>query len=157
MISCKIDGVYCRELVINRDNRGSLCELFRFDELPDWFRPAMGYVSTTEPGLVRGPHEHVKQSDCFCFVGPSNFTLTLWDERKDSPTYGIFDWFLVGHDRPALIIVPPGVVHGYYNVGGVSGVVYNFPNQLYAGYGRTEEVDEIRHEDDPNAPFVVKL
>ena len=33
------------------------------------------------------------------------------------------------------------------------GVVINFPNRLYMGAGRREEVDEIRHEDDPETIF----
>ena len=59
----------------------------------------------------------------------------------------------VGDARNVLIIVPPGVVHGYVNVGEVDGLVFNAPNRLYAGKGRTEDVDEIRYEEQPGAPF----
>jgi dTDP-4-dehydrorhamnose 3,5-epimerase len=52
-----------------------------------------------------------------------------------------------------LLIVPPGVVHAYQNVGGVPGLVFNCPNRLYKGAGRQEPVDEIRHEEDPDSPF----
>jgi dTDP-4-dehydrorhamnose 3,5-epimerase len=45
------------------------------------------------------------------------------------------------------VVVPPGVVHGYKNVGSADAFVLNFPNQLYAGTGKTEPVDEIRHEE----------
>ena len=49
--------------------------------------------------------------------------------------------------NPAAVWIPPGVVHAYRNVGDVSGLVFNAPNRLYAGWGKKEPVDEIRHED----------
>jgi dTDP-4-dehydrorhamnose 3,5-epimerase len=51
------------------------------------------------------------------------------------------------------MIIPPGVVHAYRNIGTTAGWVFNLSNRLYAGEGRKEEVDEIRHENDPNTMF----
>jgi dTDP-4-dehydrorhamnose 3,5-epimerase len=51
------------------------------------------------------------------------------------------------------VLIPAGVVHGYQNVGDVDGIVINSPNRLYAGPGRKEEVDEIRHESDRDSIF----
>ena len=45
------------------------------------------------------------------------------------------------------VLVPPGVVHAYRNVSEENGLVFNVPNRLYAGWGKKEPVDEIRHED----------
>jgi dTDP-4-dehydrorhamnose 3,5-epimerase len=150
-----IAGVVVKPLRKHTDARGWLCELFRADELPAGLQPAMGYISETASGVTRGPHEHLKQSDCFCFLGPTNFVLHLWDNRPDSPTFGQHRRLLVGRDRPALVIVPPRVVHAYRNVGVEAGVILNFPDRLYCGEGRQEAVDEIRHEDDPLSPFVL--
>jgi len=58
-----------------------------------------------------------------------------------------------GQDNPSLIVVPPGVVHGYKNIGPEPGMVVNFPDKLYKGIGRREDVDEIRYESDPNSVF----
>jgi len=148
-----IRGVIIKPIKKFIDERGWLAELFREDELEDIPRPVMSYISLTLPGVTRGPHEHVHQTDYFCFLGPSNFKLVLWDNRENSPTYGEKQVFFLGEDNPALAVVPPGVVHGYKNVGVVPGLVVNFPDKLYRGPGRKEEVDEIRHEDDPNSPF----
>jgi dTDP-4-dehydrorhamnose 3,5-epimerase len=60
-----------------------------------------------------------------------------------------------GKDNPVLVIVPPGVVHAYKNVGEADAFVLNFPNQLYAGWGKKEPVDEIRHESDPDSRFKI--
>ena len=45
-------------------------------------------------------------------------------------------------------IVPPGVVHGYQNIStSIDGMVLNYPDKLYRGWKKKEEVDEVRHED----------
>jgi dTDP-4-dehydrorhamnose 3,5-epimerase len=116
-------------------------------------QPVMAYLSMTKPGVVRGPHEHREQTDFFAFAGPSDFEVTLWDDRSGSPTSGRRETFVLGASRPATLIVPPGVVHAYRNVGKVEGWVLNFPNRLYKGPGREEPVDEIRYENDPNSSF----
>lgn len=149
----EIEGVVVRKLKKYFDDRGWLTELFRKDELAEAFLPAMAYISSTNPGVTRGPHEHWDQADFFCFLGPSNFKLRLWDNRKNSETYGSTMTMLVGQDRPTAVLIPAGVVHGYQNVGEVDGIVINCPNRLYAGVGRKEEVDEIRHESDGESIF----
>jgi dTDP-4-dehydrorhamnose 3,5-epimerase len=149
----EIKGVVVRELKKYYDERGWLTELFRRDELDEEFFPAMTYVSSTNPGITRGPHEHWGQADFFCFLGPSNFKLRLWDNRKDSETFGCVTTMIVGQDNPASVLIPAGVVHGYQNVGDVDGIVINCPNRLYAGHGRKEKVDEIRHENDGEGIF----
>ena len=149
----KIEGVVVRDLRKFVDERGWLAELFRDDEIEAEFRPAMAYISTTLPGNRRGPHEHAEQADYFCFIGPSNFKLRLWDNRRGSATFGCVMTLFVGEDAPKSVIIPAGVVHAYQNVGPGVGAVINLPNRLYSGAGRGEAVDEIRHEDDPGTPF----
>ncbi len=148
-----IDGVIWKPLRKYHDPRGWLCELFRHDELPPEFHPVMAYISMTEPGIARGPHEHVDQADFFCFLGPSNFKMYLWDIRPHSPTYLAQQTDVVGADKPMALVVPAGVVHAYKNVGGAPGLVFNCPNRLYKGSGRKDPVDEIRHEEDPHSRF----
>ena len=149
-----LPGVEVVPLQVFRDERGWLAEVFRGDEIADPSAvPAMAYVSVTLPGVVRGPHEHRAQTDRFCFMGPSKFRLTLWDARPDSPARGRRMLIECGEGRPGLVVVPPGVIHAYRNIGLVEGMVINCPNQLYAGRGRKEPVDEIRHEDSPGSPY----
>jgi dTDP-4-dehydrorhamnose 3,5-epimerase len=151
--SSPIEGVEIRKLSKYVDARGWLSELFRSDEAPRGLLPAMCYVSLTHAGVTRGPHEHLHQTDWFCFLGPSSFLLVLWDNRPASPTFDCTMRMVVGEEEPAAVIVPPGVVHGYRNVGPKDGWVVNFPNRLFQGPGRAEPVDEVRHEIDPGCPF----
>lgn len=149
----KIEGVLVRDLVKHVDQRGWLMEIFREDELDQSLWPVMGYISFTQPGVTRGPHEHADQADNFCFLGPSNFRVYLWDNRKDSPTYNHKQVVTAGEDAARSVIIPAGVVHAYKNIGPVPGMVVNCPNRLFAGAGKKEPVDEIRHEADPNTIY----
>jgi len=135
------------------DERGWLCELFRHDEIAAEFYPAMAYISMSEPNTQRGPHEHVEQADLFFFLGASNFKVRLWDNRENSPTFGNVMTLFVGADNSQALIIPKGIVHTYKNVGSEKGMVINCPNRLYMGAGKREEIDEIRHEDDPDTIF----
>lgn len=150
-----IEGVTTRPLSRYVDERGWLCEFWRNDELPSEFRPVMGYVSMTLPGVLRGPHEHVDQADLFCFMGPGDFKLTLWDNRPESPTYRNRVELCAGASASLAVVIPKGVVHCYRCISAEPGWVINAPNRLYRGKGKKQPVDEIRHEDDPKNPFVL--
>ena len=151
----KIHDVRMQDLTKYVDERGWLAELFRSDELDPRYAPVMGYISFTNPGIARGPHEHVEQADNFGFIGPSDFKIYLWDNRPSSPTYRVKQIVFAGENAPRSVIIPAGVVHAYRNVGTVPGMVVNLPNRLYAGEGKRLAVDEIRHESDPQSPFIL--
>lgn len=152
----KIHDVIVRSMTKFLDERGWLAELFRSDELAPEVMPVMAYISMTQPGVARGPHEHLDQTDYFCFIGPSNFKVYLWDHREGSPTRGTMQVVFAGVDNPLMMIVPPGVVHAYKNIGVENGIVFNGPNRLYAGEGKRSPVDEIRHEETADSPFALE-
>jgi len=149
----RIHDVICKPLTKFLDERGWLTELFRNDELDPDIAPVMSYISMTQPGVARGPHEHLDQTDYFCFLGPSNFKVYLWDARPGSSTFGVKQVVYAGVDAPTMMVVPPGVVHAYRNIGMENGIVFNAPNRLFAGQGKREPVDEIRHEESGDSPF----
>ena len=149
-----IKDVIIKKLQKNEDERGWLTEIFRSDELGG-YQPVMSYVSSTKPGVVRGPHEHQVQSDCFVFLGPGMFELYLWDRREASETNGEQIKIEVGENNPTLVIVPPGVVHGYKCIGDINAWCINLPDKLYKGENKIEEVDEIRWEKDPKYPYKI--
>ncbi|MDD4333022.1 MAG: dTDP-4-dehydrorhamnose 3,5-epimerase family protein [Patescibacteria group bacterium] len=148
-----IKDVIIKKLNKFEDERGWLAEIYRADE--DKYQPAMSYVSITKPGVVRGPHEHKEQTDCFVFVGPGSFELHLWDRREDSETKGEYFKEVFGENNPAAVFVPPGVVHGYKCVGDKDALSINLPDKLYRGEGKKEEIDEIRWEKDPESPYKI--
>jgi dTDP-4-dehydrorhamnose 3,5-epimerase len=146
------------ELIIKKlakfdDDRGWLTEIFRNDEID--YVPAMAYVSLTKPGVIRGPHEHHEQADCFVFVGPGNFELHLWDRRPNSSKLDEHQILEVGEENPTLVVVPPGVVHGYKCVSEIAAYSINLPDKLYRGNNKLLEIDEIRHEQDSASPYKI--
>jgi dTDP-4-dehydrorhamnose 3,5-epimerase len=143
-------GVTIRTLQKHEDTRGWLLELYREDELPEEFTPAMAYISVTKPGVARGPHEHADQTDGFAFIS-GRFKLYLWENRAGRGDRSeVLD---VGEGAPTFVTVPPGVVHAYRNVGDSDAFVLNFPDRLYGGWGRSQPVDEYRHEEDAGSRF----
>ena len=135
------------------DKRGWLAEFWRNDQ--DTCEPVMAYVSLTKPGVVRGPHEHKKQSDFFIFMGPGDFMLHLWDRRKNSATRGEYFNVKAGQNNPVSIVVPPGLVHGYKCVSKTDALCINLADKLYKGKGKKGEVDEIRWEEKEDSPYKI--
>ncbi|NCT55133.1 dTDP-4-dehydrorhamnose 3,5-epimerase [Candidatus Falkowbacteria bacterium] len=149
-----IENIIIKKITKYEDNRGYLSELFRKDDL-NGYLPEMAYLSYTEPNIIRGPHEHKFQSDLFIFLGPGNFRLYLWDRRENSQTKGESLEIEVGELNPVSVLVPPGVVHGYKCISEVSALSLNFPDKLYRGEAKREEIDEIRWEEDENSPYQI--
>jgi dTDP-4-dehydrorhamnose 3,5-epimerase len=148
-----IKGVIVKKLGENIDERGWLIEIYRKDF--DQFQAVMSYASRTKFKAIRGPHEHKEQSDFFIFIGPGNFELHLWDNRKDSKTFGKKMKMIVGESNKVSVLVPPGIVHGYKAISKNGSLCTNLPDKLYAGEGKKEEVDEIRHENNLNSKFII--
>ncbi|MDD5645455.1 MAG: WxcM-like domain-containing protein [bacterium] len=135
-----IKGVKIFEYDRHSDARGWLNEIWRSD-IED-FHPEMGYISMTSPGKSRGPHEHKEQTDYFVFLGTSEFLVKLWDKSGSEE-----ERIVAPRGKTTVIMVPPGVIHGYRNTGDTDGLVLNIPDRLYGGKDRKNTVDEIRHED----------
>jgi len=158
-----IDGIIVDNIDQHSDERGFLIETFRIDDeffnsiyrLKDgtYVGCPMSYISATMPNQIRGPHEHKKQTDVFCFIGSSKFEVRLWDNRPNSNTYKKEMKIIAEDSAPLIVVVPPGIVHGYKNIGLDLGYVINMPDKLYAGWDKKEKVDEIRWEKDENSPF----
>ncbi len=148
-----LPGVRVEALPVFKDDRGSLYELYREDDMPESFKPVMACASWSHPGVARGPHQHVMQDDYFNFAGPSNFTVYLWDDRPGAAGASVGWYVPTGEQAPARIYVPRGVVHAYHNTGPAMGLVLTVTSLLFKGMGRRDPVDEIRHELNPASPY----
>ncbi len=110
-----IDGVRQVFLELHEDDRGYLFEVIHNS---DPFMTQFGQVYMVGDRIervVRAFHKHRELHDWFCIVhGSAKFALV--DDRQDGPTYRQSD-MLVGSDRkPSLIVVPPGVYHGWMSL-----------------------------------------
>ncbi len=133
-----IHGVRTRKLRLIPDERGFLMELLRSD-WEEFQKFGQVYVTAVYPGVVKGWHYHKVQTDYFiCIAGMAK--VVLYDAREDSPTYGEVNEFFMGTLNPMLLVIPPGVMHGFKGISQEMALIVNVPTELY----RYDQPDEYR-------------
>jgi dTDP-4-dehydrorhamnose 3,5-epimerase len=133
-----IEGVTIEPLKVVPDERGRLMEIMRRD---DHFFTGFGqvYLSTVFPGVVKAWHYHNVQEDRFtCIRGMVK--AVLYDDREKSASRGLLNEFYVGEHNPSLVVIPPGVYHGWKCISEYEAYVINIPSEPY---NRTDP-DEYR-------------
>ena len=124
-----IDGVYTKKLVVHPDDRGQLFEIWRADD--DGFCGfGQVYLTTAHPGIIKGWHYHKNQTDCFTVI-KGQALFALYDARDNSPTHGELQTFHINEDHRIVVVIPPGVYHGFKNTGAEEVWCLNCPNQVY--------------------------
>jgi dTDP-4-dehydrorhamnose 3,5-epimerase len=143
-----IEGVKVKDLEPLPDDRGMLMEIWRSDD-PDFQRFGQVYITWVNPGVVKAWHYHVKQTDHFvCVAGMAK--VALYDAREGSPTFGETNDVIMGWQRQRLLIIPPGIYHGFTAVGTESAGIVNIPSEPY----NHENPDEYRRPyDDPEIGY----
>lgn len=134
-----IKGVKIKELKINFDSRGRLMEILRSDD-KIFQKFGQVYITTAKPGVVKAWHMHKKQDDYFvCLVG--KIRLALFDSRKNSPSYGRVDEFILDQNKPFVVKIPKNVYHGFKGmVKNTESMVLNIPTRPYS----SKDPDEYR-------------
>ena len=154
-------GIKIKKLSPHFDERGLLMEFLRDD---DEIFEAFGqvYLTLVKHGQVKAWHFHEHQNDHFvCVEGKA--LVALYDMRKDSPTFGQSqDFILCAPDIKSepvlsdvkgelaspklsggehlLVKIPKGVAHGFTAVGCDQAKIVNIPTKHY----NYNEPDEIR-------------
>lgn len=135
-----IKGVVLRQLKINYDPRGLLIETLK-SSWPDVFGSNLpfkqSYFSLTNPGFARDEdvwHVHPTQTDRFVVIKGS-IVFVLYDQREDSSTHGILNFFLMGEkntaDNQYLLLIPSKVFHSFCVVGQESAYLLAYPTRVY--------------------------
>jgi len=65
-------------------------------------------------------------------VSLGSITLALYDARAGSPTRHAVNELHLTIARPQLVVVPPGVWHGFLVTGTAQALVLNLPDRAYA-------------------------
>jgi dTDP-4-dehydrorhamnose 3,5-epimerase len=126
-----IEGVVAREVKPVLMESGSLVELLRAEWLGGSDGVAQVFLRTIDPGAVSAWHVHHATTDrLFCVGGRA--LVVLYDARVESLTHGVVAEYLVGSDRPTLLIVPPGVYHGLKALGAQPEAIVNMPDEAYS-------------------------
>ena len=110
-----IQGVQQVPLVAHVDDRGYLIEIVRAND-PHMHKFGQVYiVGDPVRGAVRAFHKHRDLWDYF-FISHGSAKFVLVDDRPESPTYKQMDTFVTSGRNPSLIVVPPGVFHGWMSL-----------------------------------------
>jgi dTDP-4-dehydrorhamnose 3,5-epimerase len=103
------------QLTVHEDERGYLFEVIHNS---DPFMTQFGQVYVVGdriPLIVRAFHKHDDLHDWFCIVkGSAKFVLV--DDRKESPTFEKADQLVLSERRVSLLVVPPGIYHGWMSL-----------------------------------------
>ncbi|MDY7040105.1 MAG: dTDP-4-dehydrorhamnose 3,5-epimerase family protein [Chloroflexota bacterium] len=115
-----IDGAKIIPLTAHMDDRGYLIEIARHagDPEPHGVVHKFGQVylvGDMARGTIRAFHKHAELWDWF-FISHGSAKFVLVDDREDSPTKGKMMTIVIGERKPALIVVPPGVYHGWMSL-----------------------------------------
>lgn len=135
-----IDGVIIHPLKVIPDERGRLMEIVRADD-PFFSGFGQVYLTTVYPGVVKAWHYHARQTDCFTCV-KGMVKVALYDDREGSPTRGTVNEIYMGEHNACLVVVPPGVYHGWKCISESEAYMVNVPSEPY----NRSDPDEYRAE-----------
>ena len=143
-----ITDVKIKKCRVIPDERGRLMEILRSDE--DLFSKfGQVYITACYPGVVKAWHMHKVQTDLVCPLS-GMVKLVLYDGRTDSPTYRAVEEYFIGIHNPCLILIPPGVYHGWKCISSDEALLLSVPTEPY----NYREPDEFRlPPDTPTIPY----
>lgn len=137
-----IEGVKIINLKTLEDDRGYLIEVIRkLGEEEHAVCHEFGQVYVVgDPvrGIIRAFHKHDQLWDWFFIVhGSAKFVLK--DDRKEKKTYNEMMQVIASSRNPKLIVVPPGVYHGWMSLEDDT-ILISIASHTY----NREKPDEIR-------------
>lgn len=106
------EGLRVVRLSPHSDARGDFIELFR-EEWSLGPAPVQWNLARSASNVLRGVHTHADHCD-FLTMAEGAMILGLRDSRKASPTFGQVIMTRLSSDDPCLVVIPPGVSHGFY-------------------------------------------
>ena len=96
------------------DERGSIMHMLKSSDT-SFKKFGEIYFSTSYPGVIKGWHEHTKQTQNYAVIR-GMIKLVCFDNRKESKTYKEINEFFIGDQNYSLVTIPPGIINGYKNI-----------------------------------------
>ncbi len=125
-----IDGVRFRPARSVSHQHGHLTEAFRTDWGMSEAPIVQVNLTVTFPHRIRAWGIHRFTVDRL-FAAAGSLCIVCYDGRRQSPTFGCVNEFFLGARNQGLIVIPPGVYHGWKNVGEEEAVIVSMPSRLY--------------------------
>lgn len=143
-----IHGVKVIQLRKIADERGHLMEILRNDD-PHFIKFGQVYITTNNPGVVKGWHYHKHQTD-FAVCVHGMIKMALYDAREGSETSGTVNEFFLGEHNPIGVLIPAGVYHGWKGISSYPSITVNTVTEVY----NYSDPDEFRKPfNDPSIPY----
>jgi dTDP-4-dehydrorhamnose 3,5-epimerase len=111
-------------------HHGHLTEVFRADWGLTEAPIVQVNVTTTFPDRIRAWGIHRLTVDRL-FAATGSLCIVCYDGRRGSPTFGCVNEFMLGERNQGLIVIPPGVYHGWKNIGADEATIVSMPSELY--------------------------
>lgn len=118
-----IEGVLAVPLKKIPDERGMIMHMLKCTDA-HFEKFGEIYFSTAYPGVIKGWHEHTKQTQFYAVID-GMIKLVLYDNRPKSKTYKKLMEIFTGEDNYQLVRIPPGVINGYKSIGIKTAIVAN--------------------------------
>ncbi|MGD8744188.1 MAG: dTDP-4-dehydrorhamnose 3,5-epimerase family protein [Candidatus Woesebacteria bacterium] len=127
-----INGVILKELNPLLDGRGDVIELWSkpWVDKEGFVTPTHCYQSATDFGVVKCWHAHNIHTDQFT-VTRGKLQVSLVDMREGSKTFGHVNLIFMGIEKPRLLKIPPGILHGWKALSRPEVIVVNFQSHVY--------------------------
>jgi dTDP-4-dehydrorhamnose 3,5-epimerase len=125
-----IDGVQYRLTRPVSHRHGHLTEAFRADWGVTEAPIVQVNLTTTFPRRIRAWGIHRYTLDRL-FAATGSLCIVCYDGRRGSPTFGCVNEFHLGACNQGLVVIPPGVYHGWQNVGEDEATIVSMPSRLY--------------------------
>jgi len=143
-----IEGVHIQPLKLLPNNRGRLMEVQRADD-PNFPGFGQAYITSTYPGVDKAWYRHHRQIDQIAVIS-GLLQLVLYDPRESSKTAGLINEIYLGELAPKLVLIPPGIWHGFRAIGTREAFALHLNSLPFSA----EHPDEDRlPADDPSIPF----
>jgi|SRR3989338_3672533 len=118
-----IDGVSIQRLKQIVDERGKVMHMLRADS-PLFTKFGEIYFSIVNPGVVKAWKKHYKMTQYFA-VPVGMIRLVIYDDRKNSTSYGRVEILNIGEENYCLIKIPPLVWYGFKGISLMPALIAN--------------------------------
>jgi dTDP-4-dehydrorhamnose 3,5-epimerase len=125
-----IEGVRYRLARPVSHRHGHLTEAFRADWGMTDAPVVQVNLTTTFPGRIRAWGIHRFTVDRL-FAATGSLCIVCYDGRRGSLTFGCVNEFMLGERNQGLVVIPPGVYHGWKNIGADEATIVSMPSELY--------------------------
>ena len=105
-----MEGVQIKDLIVHKDNRGWLAEIFRPEDLNKTIQGQIT-ITTAHAGIVKANHYHKRKNEWYCVIQGS-IKLVLKDVNTSKQ-----ETFILSEDRLQIVKISPNLSHGFKNIG----------------------------------------